>query len=129
MTAAQRPGDNALTELCTERRKQIQLVRKRVEDAGLKEIRSFEDLVPLLFAHTVYKSYPQSFIDQGRWTRMLQWLDTLSVEDVKPFRQRSHSPQWSDGSTATRSPTRSPVWTSGPTPAIQPQGSWPGMSG
>ena len=38
--------------------------------------------MPLLFAHTVYKSYPQSFYDKGRWDRMLQWLNTLSVEDV-----------------------------------------------
>jgi hypothetical protein len=73
---------DAARELFTERREQIPLLRKRAEDAGLKEIRAVEDLVPLLFAHTVYKSYPQSFIDQGRWTRMLQWLDTLSVEDV-----------------------------------------------
>ena len=72
----------AARELFEERQEQIPLVRKRAEDAGIKEIRSFGDLVPLLFAHTVYKSYPQSFIDQRRWSRMLQWLDTLSVEDT-----------------------------------------------
>lgn len=72
----------AARELFEERREQIPLVRKRADDAGIKEIRSFDDLVPLLFAHTVYKSYPQSFADHGRWDRMLQWLDTLSVEDV-----------------------------------------------
>ena len=38
--------------------------------------------MPLLFAHTVYKSYPPSFVEQGRWDRMLQWLQTLSVADV-----------------------------------------------
>jgi hypothetical protein len=30
--------------------------------------------VPLLFAHTVYKSYPPSFVEKGRWDRLLQWL-------------------------------------------------------
>ena len=45
-------------------------------------MRSLDDLVRLLFAHTVYNSYPPSFIEQGRWDRMLQWLGTLSVEDV-----------------------------------------------
>lgn len=72
----------AADELFQERRQQIPLLAKRAEDAGIDRIDDFSDLVPLLFAHTVYKSYPQSFYDKGRWDRMLQWLDTLSVEDV-----------------------------------------------
>jgi hypothetical protein len=70
----------AAHELFAERRGQIGLLRRRAEDAGVSEIASMADLVPLLFAHTAYKSYPQSLIDQGRWDRMLQWLQTLSVE-------------------------------------------------
>ncbi|MDB5968000.1 MAG: hypothetical protein JWQ90_450 [Hydrocarboniphaga sp.] len=72
----------AAQELFAQRREQIPLVAKRAEDAGISAIRSFDDLVPLLFAHTVYKSYPASFFEQGRWDRMLQWLNTLSVADV-----------------------------------------------
>ncbi|WP_405720423.1 hypothetical protein OG607_07885 [Streptomyces sp. NBC_01537] len=72
----------AAQALFEERREQIPLVGRRAEDAGIDEIRSLDDLVPLLFAHTVYKSYPQSFFDQGRWDRMLRWLDTLSVDSV-----------------------------------------------
>ena len=72
----------AAQELFQQRREQIPLISRRAEDAGITEIRSLDDLVPLLFAHTVYKSYPASFIEQGRWDRMLQWLNTLSVEDV-----------------------------------------------
>jgi hypothetical protein len=67
-------------EVFEQRVDQITLLRRRAEDAGITRIRSLDDLVPLLFAHTVYKSYPQSFIDNGRWDRMLQWLGTLSVE-------------------------------------------------
>ena len=72
----------AAHDLFVERREQIPLVGRRAEDAGITEIRSLDDLVPLLFAHTVYKSYPVSFAEQGRWDRMLQWLDTLSVQDT-----------------------------------------------
>ena len=72
----------AADELFQERRLQIPLLAKRAEEAGIDRIEDFGDLVPLLFAHTVYKSYPQSFYDKGRWDRMLQWLNTLSVEDV-----------------------------------------------
>lgn len=82
--AALRPLQiEAAQALFEQRREQIPLVRKRAEDAGIDRIRSFDDLVPLLFAHTVYKSYPMSFFEKGRWDRMLDWLDTLSVEDVR----------------------------------------------
>jgi len=73
----------AARDLFKERRGQIRILDKRATDTGIGEIRTFDDLVPLLFAHTVYKSYPPSFIEQGRWDRMLQWLGTLSVPDVK----------------------------------------------
>jgi hypothetical protein len=69
----------AAREVFAERRGQIGLLRRRAEEAGIDEIRSTHDLVPLLFAHTAYKSYPQSFVDQGRWDRMGQWMQTLSV--------------------------------------------------
>jgi hypothetical protein len=72
----------AADELFQERREQIPLLAKRADDAGVAKIQDFDDLVPLLFAHTVYKSYPQSFYEQGRWDRMLRWLNTLSVHDV-----------------------------------------------
>ena len=69
----------AAQELFDERIQQIPLLRRRAEDADLHKVRRLDDLVPLLFAHTVYKSYPQGFVDAGRWDRMLQWLQTLSV--------------------------------------------------
>jgi hypothetical protein len=72
----------AARTLFTERLEQIPVLKRRAEDAGVKEIRSFDDIIPLLFAHTVYKSYPPSFVEKGQWPRMLQWLNTLSVEDV-----------------------------------------------
>ena len=72
----------AAQELFEERRHQIPLVNRRAEEAGITRIEKFDDLVPLLFAHTVYKSYPASFVEQGKWDRLLQWLNTLSVDHV-----------------------------------------------
>lgn len=69
-------------DLFQQRRHQIPLIERRAGEAGVDVIRRFDDLVPLLFAHTVYKSYPNAFVERGRWDRMLQWLDTLSVPDV-----------------------------------------------
>ena len=73
---------SAVNDVFQQRRKQIPLVGRRAEDAGITEVRSLADLVPLLFAHTTYKSYPISFVEQARWDRMLQWLNTLSVADT-----------------------------------------------
>ena len=72
----------AAQELFAERVEQIPLLAKRAADAGIKEIRSYHDIVPLLFAHTVYKSYPPAFFAKGRWDAMLKWLQTLSVADL-----------------------------------------------
>jgi hypothetical protein len=72
----------AAQELFAERREQIPLLARRAADAGITQLRSFADIVPLLFAHTVYKSYPPAFFAQGRWDAMLKWLQTLSVPDL-----------------------------------------------
>ena len=69
----------AARELFAERREQIAVLRRRADDCGVTEVRTLADLVPLLFSHTVYKSYPQTFVQAGRWDRMLAWLQTLSV--------------------------------------------------
>jgi hypothetical protein len=57
------------------------VLARRAEETGIRAIGDFSDLVPLLFSHTVYKSYPATFVEQGRWSKLLQWLKTLSVED------------------------------------------------
>jgi hypothetical protein len=72
----------AARELFRERIEQIPVLSRRAKDTGVDEIRSLNDIVPLVFAHTAYKSYPQTFVDEGRWDQMLRWLNTLSVEDT-----------------------------------------------
>ncbi len=72
----------AAQELFEERIEQIPLLKRRAEEFGIDRIEKLEDLVPLLFAHTVYKSYPASFVEKGQWRMLLQWLDSLSVPDL-----------------------------------------------
>ena len=39
----------------------------------------------MLFAHTAYKSYPESWLSQGRWGSLCKWLNTVAavrVEDI-----------------------------------------------
>lgn len=72
----------AANEVFTTQRAKIPLLDSRAEEAGISTISNLDELVPLLFPHTAYKSYPQSFFDKGQWSRMQQWLDTLSAVDV-----------------------------------------------
>ena len=52
----------ALNERFHERRGCLKLLAHRAEEAGTAEICSLDDMVPLLFPHTAYKSYPESFL-------------------------------------------------------------------
>jgi hypothetical protein len=71
----------AAREAFAAHRERIPLLRTRAEETGVHEILGFEDLVPLLFSHTSYKSYPVSLITAGRWDRLLRWYSTVSVVD------------------------------------------------
>ena len=52
----------ALDERFQERKDCLKLLGHRANEAGITEIRGVEDMVPLLFPHTAYKSYPESFL-------------------------------------------------------------------
>jgi hypothetical protein len=89
----------AARETFDERRRQIPLLQRRADEAGVQDIRGLSDLVPLLFSHTTYKSYPTSFVSKGQWSRLLSWFGTLSalpvdqvdvdgVRDIDEFIQR-----------------------------------------
>lgn len=51
-------------------------------EQGIDAIARLEDAVPLLFPHTVYKSYPLSFLENARFDRLTRWLDGLTTFDL-----------------------------------------------
>jgi hypothetical protein len=73
----------ALRERFAEKRRQIPILAHRAKESGVEDIRSLDDVVPLLFTHTNYKSYPESFVDKGQWANMNLWLQTLSSRPVR----------------------------------------------
>lgn len=91
----------AARERFAERRQQIGVLDKRAKQAGIDVIDRLSDLVPLLFAHTNYKSYPEVFVDNGQWRHMNLWLGTLAtyptdtidvtdVRDIDDWLDRAH---------------------------------------
>lgn len=56
---------------------------KLAADQGIYEINSIDDAAPLLFPHTVYKSYPLSFLERGQFDKLTKWLGGLTTVDLK----------------------------------------------
>jgi hypothetical protein len=72
----------AVNERFRTRVDRIKLLQMRAEGGGVTEIHHMEDVVPLLFSHTAYKSYPASWLIDQRWDRLGKWLDTVSTNRV-----------------------------------------------
>ncbi len=72
----------ALQRRFAELRDQIPVVTKLAEAEGIERIDVFEDVVPLLFEHTVYKSYPPSLLAKRNFGALNWWLARLVVPDV-----------------------------------------------
>jgi len=81
-TPQESPVIEAVDAILQERLDQVPVLRQRADDQGIKKVDSLDDLVPLLFPHTVYKSYPAAIVDQGRWAQLNKWLQSLSTSDV-----------------------------------------------
>lgn len=75
----------AMNERFQERRGRLKLLGHRASEAGSSEVRSFEEMVPLLFPHTAYKSYPESFLLEQKWDRLTRWLGTISAYPIQPI--------------------------------------------
>jgi hypothetical protein len=75
----------AIDERFKDRVEKIKLLQNRAETGGVREVRGMADVVPLLFAHTAYKSYPESWLMDQKWERMGKWLDTVSTNRVTPI--------------------------------------------
>lgn len=81
-TTIQRDTIEALDARFQLRRHQVPVLAQRAEAEGITTIRTQEDLIPLLFPHTTYKSYPEPLITKGNWAQLTRWLDSLSTHRV-----------------------------------------------
>jgi hypothetical protein len=63
-------------------RPKIRALDRLAEDVEIDEIRDFDDLATLAFPHTMYKSYAVSDVDEGRYDRMTQWLQSFTAHNL-----------------------------------------------
>jgi hypothetical protein len=66
-------------------RDRVPILKKLSDGAGITDIDRIEDLVPLLFDHSVYKSYPASLLNDCRFDALTRWLDKLTTYDLSKF--------------------------------------------
>ncbi len=60
----------------------IKVLRNLADRLNISSLSEINDVVPLLFPHTIFKSYPSSLLDKKRFDKMTQWLDTLTSYDL-----------------------------------------------
>jgi hypothetical protein len=72
----------ALVRRFEQQRERIPMVAKLAERQGIKSIDDVEDIVPLLFEHTMYKSYPVALLARQQFDKLTTWISKLTAVDV-----------------------------------------------
>jgi hypothetical protein len=73
---------DALRVRFTQLRNEIPLLRRVADELGVQRVDTFDDVVPLLFDHAFYKSYPVSLIERKRFGDLTRWLSRLTTIDL-----------------------------------------------
>jgi hypothetical protein len=61
---------------------QVAMLGKLANRQGISHIDSLEDVVPLLFEHTMYKSYPLALLERQQFAKLTGWLAKLTSVDL-----------------------------------------------
>ncbi len=72
----------AMARRFAEHRESIAMLRSLADRLEISALRELDDVVPLLFPHTAFKSYPAALLERKRFDRMTQWLDRLTSHDL-----------------------------------------------
>lgn len=60
----------------------VPMVKKLAGGQSITAIENIVDAAPLLFQHSIYKSYPISYLEKNRFDKLTQWLDKLTTFDL-----------------------------------------------
>jgi hypothetical protein len=63
-------------------RDRVPILRKLADEQRVTDIDRLDDVVPLLFSHAVYKSYPLSLLERNDFVRLTRWLQKLTSVDL-----------------------------------------------
>jgi hypothetical protein len=60
----------------------VRALKEQADQKGVRRIDTLNDLVPLLYNHTVFKSYPLSLLEGGRFDLLTRWFNRLTPLDL-----------------------------------------------
>jgi len=60
----------------------LPMLDKLADAQGIDSIHEPDDLLPLLFSHEIYKSYPASLLEKRRYRALTDWLNKLTTLDL-----------------------------------------------
>ncbi len=60
----------------------VSTLDRLAQEQGVDSIENLDDLVKVLFPHTVYKSYPLSYLEKNKFKQLTRWLNGLTTEDL-----------------------------------------------
>lgn len=60
----------------------IPTLAKLAKRQGITRVDEIDDVLPLLFEHTIYKSYPTYLIEKNQFDKMTTWLNRLTSHDL-----------------------------------------------
>ncbi|MNF32338.1 hypothetical protein D3C76_150800 [compost metagenome] len=63
-------------------RDSIAVLKKLADAEGIEHIENLDDVVPLLFEHTLFKSYPPSLLEKNNFAAINKWLGKLVIPEL-----------------------------------------------
>lgn len=66
----------------SEMRERIPMLKKLADGEGIDRIEQLDDVVPLLFEHTMFKSYPPSLLEKNNFAAINKWLGKLVIPEL-----------------------------------------------
>lgn len=63
-------------------RENVSMLKKMADGNNIDAIERLEDVIPVLFKHTIYKSYPASLLSKNKFEKLTKWLGKLTTYDL-----------------------------------------------
>ncbi len=60
----------------------LPMLGKLADEQGVDQISDINDAAKLLFQHSIYKSYPVSFVEKSQFDRLTKWLSGFTTADL-----------------------------------------------
>jgi len=72
----------ALSMRFEQQRDRIPTLTKMANRQGIESVNEFNDVLPVMFEHTVYKSYPPYLLEQRQFDKLTTWMNRLTSHDL-----------------------------------------------